>query len=149
MWSDPDGALAIVNVKHGGHRISCHWFPEDREIAYDPLTRHWQLATPEDSLPPAIDGGTFNSFWWSSHNGDSSFVVSSAAQRSPTVAVKLFDSHTLTSNTLATIPTSILDSFDSTCVGQNIEDSSCSSKTWTGEQQEAYLLAAYSPISRF
>lgn len=146
IWSDPNGSLAIVNVKHGGRRISYSGPYYDDAIVYSPLTRQWRIESEEDSLPPAIDGGTFNSLWWTSHNGDSSLVFNRSAQTSPTVAIDLFDSHTLNTNPLSTIPTSVVNDTTPFCVQQSTVTGKCTKNEWIGEKQEANVLAAYSPL---
>jgi hypothetical protein len=146
IWSDPDGALAIVNVKHGGHRISYSGPYQDGAIVYDQFTRTWQMESEDDSLPPAIDGGTYNSFWWRSHDGDSSLSFPTSAQTASTVTVDLYDSHAGTSSPLATVPTLLVNSVDSICVKEEIATHACESWGTGGLRQAANVLAAYSPV---
>ena len=149
IWgNDPEGTIAILNVQHGGHRISYHGATEYRAIEYNPLTRKWKAALPDDSLPVVSDGGTYNSYRWSSHDGDSSLVYSTATQSTPTVTIKLYDSHAGTTNTLATVPTLLTPAIwtDSVCVRLAREQNKCQGYEPIGAKQLANVLAAYSPM---
>ncbi|MBX6332123.1 MAG: S8 family serine peptidase [Gemmatimonadaceae bacterium] len=88
-----------LNVMHGGHRI--HFLGQtaldDREFVFDGT--QWSEASNPATLPPGVAGGTFNSLFQVSHDGDSAVFVQTG---NGTITVTLQDNATRATRQLAT-----------------------------------------------
>lgn len=148
IWSDTD-FIAEMDVKHGGHRISYTNDFGDQEIAYNATSRKWTVSTNPNVPPPGADGGAFASLLGLSHDEDSSLTLTFTDLTASGDTIRLTDSHTNTTSTLAVLPTSLVTSLTQTCVEQNFDpttgNTTCLRMSSLGEEQIANTLGAYSP----